>query len=283
MLQRPQPQPIGWIRYLTLCAIGLSLVLAWLAPEASEGLGTLNALMFWFAHVVTGLGILAGVQVAIGRAPKFSNVAPWLQVVLGGLLGALVFVPAAFGLDLLFQPPATSDEILSGLLYEIWGEFSQIVVPFTVLWALLNAPTLVQLRQGSENGNEKSDEPQQDLPDPAREFWQKVPRALGRNLVALSAELHYLRVHTTDGNALILFAFGNAVGLLDGPRTCQIHRSHWVNLDQVESYETGNGSMTCVMRNGLRLPVSRPHRKALKLGLENRSPAPASQLTATTD
>ncbi len=107
--------------------------------------------------------------------------------------------------------------------------------------------------------------------NPADAFWTKVPKSLGRDLIALSAELHYLRVYTTKGDALILFAFGHAVELLDSPSTCQIHRSHWVSLDHVEDIETGNGTMICVMKNGLRFSVSRRHRKALKLGLGSRA------------
>lgn len=262
MLTSSQPRQIGWPAYLALCAVGLALILTWLGPRSSVALGTLNALLFWFAHVATGLAILAWVQLTLGRIPHFGTLPSSAQVFIGGFVGAIMFIPAAFGLDLLFQPPVTSDDASTGVASEIWTEFTQIVVPFVLFWLLVNAPTLVQLSQGqvveasSDSGN-----------DQAEEFWQKVPKPLGRDLVAISAELHYLRVHTISGDALILFAFGRAVELLDNVDTCQIHRSHWVCLPHVDEVVTGKGTMTCILDNGLELPVSRSHRKALKLGV----------------
>jgi hypothetical protein len=263
LLNSVQPRQTGWFGYLSVCAIGLSLVLTWLGPRSSEGLGTLNTLAFWFSHVSIGLAVLAAAQLMLGRISQISKLPPMLQVLIGGLIGAIMFVPAAFALDLLFQPPFASDTATGNALRDALTEFSQFVVPFGGLWLLLNAPTLVQLQQ-NQQGNAQSDS---EIVDPAAAFWGKVPKALGRNLIALSAELHYLRVFTTQGDALILFSFGHAVELLDGPETCQIHRSHWVNLKYVNEVVTGNGAMTCVLSNALRLPVSRRHRKALKLGV----------------
>jgi len=264
LLTSSQPRQIGWPGYLALCAVGLALILTWLGPRSSEGLGTLNALVFWFAHVGCGLAVLAWTQQALGWIPRFGTLASGAQVIIGGMIGAIVFIPVAFGLDLLFQPPVTSDDVSAGAVYEIWNEFKQIVVPFVLFWLLVNAPTLVQLNRDQNVGEDGSAEISADR---TAEFWQKVPKSLGRDLIAISAELHYLRVHTAVGDALILFAFGRVVELLDGPDTCQIHRSHWVRLPHVTDIVTGKGTMTCVLDNGLTFPVSRSHRKALKLGV----------------
>lgn len=265
MLTTPQPRQIGWFGYLTACAIGLSLVLTWLGPRSSEGLGTLNSLAFWFAHVAIGLAMLAGAQLLLGRFLPFTIAPPILQVLIGGLLGAVLFIPAALGLDVLFQPPEAVDEASGNILRDILTEFSQFVVPLSGFWLLINAPSLVQLQRSVEKPAEAIRAPS----DPTTEFWQKVPKSLGRNLIGLSAELHYLRVYTNVGDTLILFAFGRAVELLDTPKTCQIHRSHWVALEHVDDVSTSKGAMKCCLSNGVSLPVSRRHRKALKLGIQN--------------
>jgi len=248
LLTSPQPRQLGWPVYLALCAICLALIMTWLGPRSSAGFGILNSLLFWFAHVATGLAILAGVQLLLGRIPRFGSLPSGIQVLIGGFVGAIVFMPAAFGFDLLFQPPFTSDDASEGVASEIWTEFTQ----------------------GQGQGEEQDVDLSYDSSEnQAVEFWQKVPKSLGRDLVAISAELHYLRVHTVTGDALILFAFGRAVELLDDADTCQIHRSHWVRLPHVDDVLTGNGAMTCVMDNGLKLPVSRTYRKALKLGVRS--------------
>lgn len=48
-----------------------------------------------------------------------------------------------------------------------------------------------------------------------------------------------------------------------------VHRSHWVSLSHVEDIVTCKGAMGCILSNGLRLPVSRRHRKAMKLGMRD--------------
>jgi len=248
--------------YLMVCAIGVALALTWLGPRSSEGLGTLNSLVFWLAHVATGLLFLASIQLLLGRVPRFGNLPPVIQVTIGGVGGAIAFLPAAIVLDLIFQAPVAGDDMEGNLGMEIVGEFAQVIVPFVLIWLLINAPSLVKLgRDPAVTGKAT------DTADPAAAFWSKVPKSLGRDLVALSAELHYLRVYTSVGDTLILFAFGRAVELLDDETSCQVHRSHWMRLDHVDTLETSNGTMTCVMDTGLQLPVSRRHRKALKLGL----------------
>lgn len=240
--------------------MGLAIALTWLGPRSSEGLGTLNALAFWLAHVGIGLVILALVQLVIGRSAWVSKRSPVAQVFLGGVCAAVVFIPVAVGLDLIFEAPEAADEIDGNLGMELVMEFVQVLVPFVLIWLLINAPSLVKLER--EDGQEVDAA----TADPTTEFWSKVPKALGRDLIALSAELHYLRVYTSAGDTLILFAFGRAIELLDDAASCQIHRSHWVRFAHIDALEPSDGNLICAMDTGLQLPVSRRYRKAVKLG-----------------
>lgn len=90
------------------------------------------------------------------------------------------------------------------------------------------------------------------------EFFDALPAALGRDVVALSAQLHYLDVHTTRGRSLVLYNLRDAVGVLD--RTVeglQIHRSHWVADRHVRRLVRQGKNWRCELSNGLELPVSR--------------------------
>ena len=109
-----------------------------------------------------------------------------------------------------------------------------------------------------------------DTSDEEAEFWSRIPGRLGRELVAMSAELHYLRVYTTAGDALILFPFGRAVEIFQDYNGMQVHRSHWIALDQVDTVDTRDRRMTCVMIGGPDIPVSRSYRSALKAALGRR-------------
>ncbi len=83
-------------------------------------------------------------------------------------------------------------------------------------------------------------------------------------IFALSAEDHYLRIHTSAGETLILMRLYDAVRELDGIEGSQVHRSWWVARDAVADIARGDGKLDLVLKSGLRAPVSRRYQKALK-------------------
>ena len=83
-------------------------------------------------------------------------------------------------------------------------------------------------------------------------------------ILALSAEDHYLRVHTSAGECLILMRLYDAIRELDGIEGSQIHRSWWVAKDAVADIARGDGKVDMLLKGGLRAPVSRRYQKALR-------------------
>lgn len=99
------------------------------------------------------------------------------------------------------------------------------------------------------------------LPD----FLDRIPDRLGRDLLALEMEDHYLRVHTAAGSDLILMRLRDAVAELAAIDGLQVHRSYWVAGAAVREVErTPDGRMVLVLRNGLRVPVSRSYAAAVR-------------------
>lgn len=84
-------------------------------------------------------------------------------------------------------------------------------------------------------------------------------------LWALTAEQHYLRVYTNKGDDLILMRLSDALGELEQADGLQIHRSHWVARTGVERLEEEDKRLFVILKNGVRLPVSRPNNAAAKL------------------
>ena len=66
---------------------------------------------------------------------------------------------------------------------------------------------------------------------------RRVPPALGRDLLALEMEDHYLRIHTALGSDLILLRLRDALAELGPSRGRQVHRSWWVAEGAVASAE----------------------------------------------
>lgn len=85
----------------------------------------------------------------------------------------------------------------------------------------------------------------------------RLPPALGTELVALEMEDHYLRVHTALGSDLILLRMRDAVAELDGLDGAQVHRSWWVARAAVETVERDGRNIRLVLGKGLVAPVAR--------------------------
>lgn len=96
-------------------------------------------------------------------------------------------------------------------------------------------------------------------------FLERLPAKLrGGELYAVSAEDHYLRLHTSRGSDLILMRLADAVAELDGLEGAQTHRSWWVARAAVADARRSDGRGTLVLKNGVEAPVSRSHAGALK-------------------
>lgn len=252
---------------MALCAIGLTLALSWIGPRASEGLSTLTTVAFWAAHVIPALALLATTQILLSRMSGVSQLPGAAQVTLSALVASVLFTPIALGIDQVFAAEGSLDDDTGPLLVRAVSELAQFAVPVVVIWYLINAPSLLQLAgTGETRGAPIGNDVNGDVPTPEmEEFWSRIPGRLGRDLVALSAELHYTRVYTTQGETLILFSFGRAVDILqDATKGMQIHRSHWVALEHIDEVATQDGRVTCEMIGGPSLPVSRRYRAALK-------------------
>lgn len=84
------------------------------------------------------------------------------------------------------------------------------------------------------------------------------------SLWAVSSEDHYLRVHTSLGEELILMRLADAMRDLAGAPGAQVHRSWWVAKDGVADARRDNGKLVLVLKNGKEAPVSRTFQAAAK-------------------
>jgi two-component system LytT family response regulator len=85
------------------------------------------------------------------------------------------------------------------------------------------------------------------------------------DIVYISAEGNYIRLHTVDGQHLMRERMAGILERLDGGLFRRIHRSHIVNLDYVKKLLPWFGGDTLVMMaDGSKLTLSRNHREALR-------------------
>ena len=102
-------------------------------------------------------------------------------------------------------------------------------------------------------------------PDPPPKFLDRLPLKLrGAELWAVQAEDHYLRLHTSKGQDLILMRMADAVEELAGIEGAQVHRSWWVARDAIVDARRGDGRATLMLKGGSQAPVSRTYARLLR-------------------
>ena len=95
----------------------------------------------------------------------------------------------------------------------------------------------------------------------------ELPQHLGRDLVLLQAQEHYLKVETALGHTLIRAKLNDAAEEL-GAYGFRLHRSWWVARKAVHSYRYSNGSPVVVLQDGRTLPGGRTYRRSVKDALQ---------------
>lgn len=76
-------------------------------------------------------------------------------------------------------------------------------------------------------------------------------------LVSLSVQDHYVDVVTTRGRDLLLMRLSDAIAEAEGCPGLQVHRSHWVALNQVRAARREGARGVLTMVDGREIPVSR--------------------------
>jgi DNA-binding LytR/AlgR family response regulator len=98
---------------------------------------------------------------------------------------------------------------------------------------------------------------------PGEGLLDRLPLAIGRQLVSISADLHYLQVVTRRGRATVLGSLAEVESEL-GQRGLRIHRSHWVALDAIRRLHRNAQGWRCELQDGRSLPVSRRRAAEIK-------------------
>lgn len=88
-------------------------------------------------------------------------------------------------------------------------------------------------------------------------FLDRLPPAIGRDLLCLQMEDHYVRAHTPLGSALILMRMRDATAELGALEGARVHRSWWVARAAVERTVRRDRAVALRLVNGLDVPIAR--------------------------
>lgn len=233
----------SWALYFAVAAAA-GLFLAFVGAFGTEAYPATARYPYWLAAILAGavVGQAARFAVALLLSPS----APlWLICVLIAVIVALPGVLFVEGLRAVFF--GTRFSWASAL--SLTGAVAAISAAMTALFFLLATARVRATRAG---------------PAPPRFLDRLPPKLRGAALYAVEAEDHYLRLHTSKGQDLILFRLTDAIAELDGLEGLQPHRSWWVARDGVADVKRAAGKVTLVLKDNAEAPVARGAARALR-------------------
>ena len=227
-----------WLRHGAII-VGASALVAVAAPFGTSALEIGPRFLYWLIGITAGWVQWSLILMFIRCLTKTN---PWSPVIRGSIASFPFAFVMAVEVGLLREAFGTPGRpgwmtflgILGLMLAFCW--FSQ-----SVFWAMANRAA--------------ASEPE-GRGDTAIRFLKRIPSNISGELLCLSTEDHYLRIHTTRGDSLILFRLKDAIAELDGANGMQVHRSYWVSRGAVERFEKEGRKLALILGNGMRVPVS---------------------------
>lgn len=234
----------------TIAAIGAFLTFT--NPfGATGGLPLWGAFLYWTGLV--GIGWYGGSLIGFGIA----RVAPSLDRRINRVIATLVVAVLVTGAIVIVQQALNQPVPRS-----YWPTLYVLVLGISIGVA---AVAWMAERAFGGGPGAVTHAPPEGAPDVRARFLERLPPKLkGALIYAVSAEDHYLRLHTSKGSDLILMRMSDAIVELEGLEGAQTHRSWWVACDAVESSRRDGDKIVLVLKGGVEAPVSRPNVRALR-------------------
>lgn len=239
------------IRHVAIVLV-IALIFAFLGIYSHNNQSFLDLVWMWV--ITIGVGSVASLFVApliFDREPC-ANWPVWIQL---PLAAAAIALPVTITIILL---EASDGQVTPAIYWPL-----DFIYVFVVSQVLTIGGYLFQSHRESQELVAASNAPP--APDPVEKFLERLPpRYRGAGLYAISSEDHYLRVHTSLGEELILMRLTDAISELEGAGGLQVHRSWWVARDGIADITREGDKPVIALKSGGKAPVSRTYQKAAR-------------------
>jgi hypothetical protein len=238
--------------------VGLGLFLALLGPFGSFQAPLADRLLYWLGLGVGGYLLFRPAMTgasALARRLDLPEAATWTAAFI------LAAIPMSF--IVWFVSPGRPRRLPGGAEWlELYANVAVVSAGVTFVFWIVSAAE----RQAARGARRA---PAILAPDTVRlreepRFLDRLPKGLGRDLLALEMEDHYVRAHMAAGSALVLMRMRDAVAELDGMDGLQVHRSWWVARAAVEGTVQDGRNIRLRLKNGIEAPVARANQLALR-------------------
>lgn len=224
--------------------VGVGTFLAILAPYQTHQMGWPWVWIYWTGLMAFGW-ICAGLIVS-----AMEKLLPdWPPIRFYVLISALISLPITLAVVLV--------QVYLGSRFGLLD----LPVVFMMVWVISAGVTTFGYL--SERGRQLAEAAKEGRIGTA--LLEKLPHKLrAAEILALESEDHYLRVHTNQGDALILMRLSDAIAAVEALDGAKTHRSWWVARAAVTDVSRGDGRATLTLSTGVEAPVSRTFAPALR-------------------
>ena len=249
----------GWrrtaVELFLMVAIGIMLAL--IAPFGPLEMPPALRLVAWIAFIIAGYLIFRPVAVLGRWLAEETRIPRWLTVPLIALVAALPLTALiAFALGGMQVTGFWFGEQFLGLYWQVAA--IGVAIHLLMMFVFPARPDSADAVNAGEEPAAAPAHAEQSRPpaEPAGSFLARLPPAIGRDLICLEMQDHYVAAHTGAGSALLLMRMADAVAEL-GPAGMQVHRSWWVAHDAIEGLEQDGRRTLLRLRGGRLVPISR--------------------------
>jgi hypothetical protein len=250
------------IELFVLAALGTLLGLV--APFGSDQLAPPSRLFFWVGFVLAGYLVFRPVSAVARWLTEETRVPGWLAIL---LLAVVASLPLTTVIALALTRLTEADFWTGSHFLLLYAQvaFVGICIHLLMLLVFRSAPAA----RAPAADMAPAATPAATAGGAESPFLRRLPPALGRDLLCLQMQDHYVEARTALGTALILMRFRDAVAEL-GDAGLQVHRSWWAAFDALEALEREGRSARLRLRGGPALPVSRAFLPSVREALRDR-------------
>jgi len=247
--------PREWATDLAITTV-VGVFLGVIGPFGSfNGGGVELRIAYWVANCWMGFVLLSTVVRLSLRTAIRLDLPVWFAIAVGVGIGAIPLAVIT-GLFSAWVWPPNHGRMTAPLIQ--YGQVLALSEPLSFVYYFL---TDRGWRAAVARGRERASSP---VPSPAKRpgevpggFLDRLPSRLGRDLLCLQMEDHFVRAHTTMGSDLLLTPLKDAIAELGQTDGLQVHRSWWVAKAAVAEPVISGRNLSLRLSNGLEVPVSR--------------------------
>ena len=236
---------------LILVALLVGVMINFFSPRATLLMGPEERIWFWiYLCLIGGAGIFICELIITLLKAKLSG---WPKAFLQSICGSVAVLVPLYAI----YDPAVIPRPGTTVLF-IWIVMVLILAGATILGLkFLKSDAFEDTETApGESANEASEK------TPAKILARLPIHLQSSELYALSAEDHYVRVHTSKGDDIILMRLSDAILETGDVEGLKVHRSWWVAQSAIDDIKSKGRSAEITLKNTHKVPVSR---NALKL------------------